>query len=288
MLEFDFSENMAFVSGLDRFDLERSCLCGQAFRWKREKQGFFGIAGGMAVYAQQNGQALTLEPCTAEQLPIWLDYFDLNRDYSEVENIFKNDSRLAACLQAAQGIRIFHQEPFETLISFIISANNNMSRISGSLEAICRVCGETAQNNDRPFLRFPTPQAIASLSIPQLQECGTGYRAPYIKETAEAVADGFDLSALKKLSLDSARKELMKLKGVGRKVADCVLLFSLGFTEAFPMDVWMKRAVRHLFFEGRTPSGEELQSVVTQIGPLAGIAQQYIFYYARENKFGID
>jgi N-glycosylase/DNA lyase len=280
-------ENKAVISGLDRFSLERSCRCGQAFRWVKEGQGYFGVVRGLRTYAEQNGDSLTLEPCNEEQLPMWIEYFDLCRDYAKVERIFQDDGRLGACLEASRGIRVFNQEPFETLISFIISANNNVGRISASVDAVCRMCGEPERRDGRLYFTFPAPEALASLSLQRLQECGIGYRAPYIKETALAVANGFDLMALKDMERETARRELIKLKGVGPKVADCVLLFSLGFTEAFPMDVWMNRAVRFLFFEGNSPSREEVQTVIKRIGPLAGIAQQYIFYYARENKLGV-
>jgi N-glycosylase/DNA lyase len=288
VLKIGIEGKRAVIGGLDRFSLERSCLCGQAFRWVRENRGFFGVVRGMGVYAEQNEDSLILEPCAEERLPMWLDYFDLERDYSEVEKVFECDDRLRSCLEGTRGIRVFRQEPFETLISFIVSANNNIRRISSSIEAVCRLCGEPVQSLERLFFKFPTPKALSAISVRQLQECGTGYRAPYIKETAEAVENGFDLTALKNMEMSAARKELLKLKGVGPKVADCVLLFSLGFTEAFPMDVWMNRAVRHLFFDGRSPSPEDIQSVIKQMGPLAGIAQQYIFCYARDNKLGVE
>ncbi len=284
----EIKEGKAVISGLEIFDLERSCRCGQAFRWQRYKRGFFGVARGCGVYAEQDGDVLTLEPCGEDRLAMWIDYFDLKRDYSAVVGMFESDERLRICLPESCGIRVFNQEPFETLISFIVSANNNIKRISGSLEAMSRLCGKRNRYDDRVFYSFPDPESIASLSIEQLLDCGTGYRAPYIKETAKAVCDGFSLEALRDTDIADARRKLLSLKGVGPKVADCVLLFSLGFSDAFPMDVWMNRAVRHLFFNGEIPSADSVNDVVKKLGPLAGIAQQYIFYFARENKFGKD
>lgn len=267
------------VSGVRCFDLARSCACGQAFRWSEKDGDWFGVAGNKGVEVRQENDRLTITPGTDGDIGFWLDYFDLYRDYAAIENDVRNDAVLGPCLDYAGGIHIFNQEPFETLISFIISANNNIKRITGIVERLCVLAGEKRQG----YYAFPSPEMIAGLTVEQLEGIGSGYRAPYIKKTAAMVADGYDLEALRNIGTAEAKKELMRFPGVGPKVADCVLLFSLGHTDAFPMDVWMKRAMRLMYFGGSEPQKRELERQIAALGPNSGILQQYIFHYAREN-----
>ena len=267
------------VSGVRCFDLARSCTCGQAFRWREKDGGWFGVAGNKGADVRQENDRLTITPGTDGDIGFWLDYFDIYRDYAAIEDNVRNDAILAPCLDYAGGIHLFNQEPFETLISFIISANNNIKRITGIVERLCVLAGEKRQG----YYTFPSPEMIAGLTVEQLEGIGSGYRAPYIKKTAVMVADGYDIEALRNIGTTEAKKELMRFPGVGPKVADCVLLFSLGHTDAFPMDVWMKRAMRLMYFGGSEPQKSELERQIAALGPNSGILQQYIFHYAREN-----
>ncbi len=156
-----------------------------------------------------------------------IDYFDLERDYSEIESMIAKDERLAVCIDGAAGIRVFNQEPFEALISFIISANNNIKRISGIIDRLCTRCGERLEFDGSILYAFPTPERIAALTVDELKAIGAGYRAPYIKASAQRISDGYDLERLRHMSLQDARRELLTFPGVGPKVADCGLLFSL-------------------------------------------------------------
>ncbi len=215
-----------------------------------------------------------------------IDYFDLERDYSEIESMIAKDERLAVCIDGAAGIRVFNQEPFEALISFIISANNNIKRISGIIDRLCTRCGERLEFDGSILYAFPTPERIAALTVDELKAIGAGYRAPYIKASAQRISDGYDLERLRHMSLQDARRELLTFPGVGPKVADCVLLFSLGHADAFPVDVWIGRAMKELFFDSEPPTRDELNKAIESIGSFSGIVQQYIFYYARGIELG--
>ncbi|MEG1547961.1 MAG: DNA glycosylase [Clostridia bacterium] len=274
------------ISGIDNLDIARSCACGQSFRWRKSDEGFFGVVRGRGVNVSQLGDTLHIRAAEEIDAAMWVDYFDLKRDYAAIERAIGADVRLRDCLPYATGIRVFNQEPFETLISFIISANNNIKRISGIIDRLCMLAGES-KSNEYEYSAFPKPEAIANLSLQQLEQIGSGYRAPFIKRSAAMIADGYELERLSELSLDQARRELLKFPGVGPKVADCVLLFSLHHTDAFPIDVWMDRAMRALFFESRQPSKQELTDIILQLGPLSGIVQQYVFHYARQQGIGI-
>ncbi|MEA5059541.1 MAG: DNA glycosylase [Candidatus Pelethousia sp.] len=268
-------------TGVDRLDLGASCSCGQCFRWCPGSAGAWqGVVRGRLVTARREGDTLWIHPASVEDGPLWADYFDLERAYGAIEGKISGDARLRPALDAARGIRIFRQEPFETLISFIISANNNIPRIRGIIERLCALAG-------RPLLpgayAFPTPAALARLSEADMRGIGAGYRAPFILGSARRVYEGFDLEALRNVPLKEARKALCTLPGVGPKVADCVALFSLGHTSAFPMDVWMKRAVKTMLFAGEDMSASQLESAIAELGSEAGILQQYIFHYARQN-----
>ena len=220
---------------------------------------------------------MTITPGTDADIGFWLNYLDLYRDYQAIEDGVAQDSVLSPCLGYASGIHIFNQDPFETLISFIISANNNIKRITGIVERLCALAG-TLVEGEIPYYTFPTPTAIAALSEKQLTDIGSGYRAPYIKKSAAMIADGYDLEPLRHMDTAAARKELLAFPGVGPKVADCILLFSLGHGDAFPLDVWMKRAMRMMYFGGEEPCKKELEQKIAQLGPNSGILQQYIFH----------
>ncbi len=281
MYEVNFIDNKAVITNLKNFDLAKCCSCGQSFRWTENNGIWSAVALNRFICAEQVGETLTIYPCNEEDFDLWKKYFDLDRDYDRIENDVRNDKTLAPCVEYANGIRIFSQDPFETLISFIISANNNIKRISSSIDKLSRLAGELMEDNEHYM--FPTPDAIVNLTEDEIRSCGVGFRAPYIKESAKMVRDGFDLKKLKDMELDEARKELQKFPGVGPKVADCVLLFSLSHYDAFPMDVWMGRAMRYLYFKDCEPTKKQMNDTIKALGKEAGIIQQYIFHYAREN-----
>lgn len=263
----------------DCFDLAKTVQCAQAFRWKQEEEGrFFGVAFGHPVLAWQEGDQLFLD-MPSDQEAFWTSYFDLSRNYYDLEKLLSNNEQTAACIPYSTGIHLLKQEPFETLISFIISANNHFSRICGLVEKISWRYGEHKETLGKEFAVFPTPQQLALATEEDLRGLGIGYRAEYILKSSKKVAEGFDLFTLYNQSYAETMKELQTFSGVGPKVANCIALFAFGFGEAFPVDVWVKRVLEHLYPTYST--AEALQSVQKIYGSWAGAAQQYLFHYAR-------
>lgn len=262
------------VRGLEHFSLAETLDCGQAFRFSFQDGRWQGIAQGRQACLLQREDGFILEGCSlAEFERKWRLYFDLDRDYEAIRCDFLKDPALAICARYAPGIRILRQEAWETLISFIISQNNHVPRIKGIIERLCALFGEPVAGG----YAFPTAQRLAKLDEPALEPLRAGWRSGYILDAARRVTDGrLPLEQVTSLPLNEAREALMTVRGVGPKVAECVLLYGMGRLEAFPMDVWMKRAMT-LLFPGRTPA---------DFGPYAGIAQQYIFHYSRMQKIG--
>ena len=260
------------------FDLEKSVSCAQAFRWKKEGEAFFGIAEDKAVWVYQENDAICLTMNTDER-DFWRHYFSLDCDYGELEAILAQEEKTAACLPYSQGIRIFRQEPFETLISFIISANNHYGRICSLVNKISHAYGKKASILGREYYAFPKPDQLALATKEELETLGCGYRAAYIAASAQKVAKGYDLNALRSWPYEQAMRELQTFAGVGPKVAACIALFSLGFEEAFPVDVWMKRVLQHLYPNDKPQAA--MEKVMEKYGRWAGAAQQYFFHYAR-------
>ena len=175
-------------------------------------------------------------------------------------------------------------EKFETIIAFIISANNNEKRIRKIVENICEKCGDALKYNDRVFHAFPTPQQLAEMGEEALREIGAGYRAEYIADTAKLIAEGFDIQAIYEMDYHTAKQELCKLKGIGPKVADCILLFAYKKKNAFPLDVWMKRVLEELYGVNVKNYRQAEEFAERTFGGYAGIAQQYLFHYMRSGK----
>ena len=251
--------------------LKETLDCGQCFRWKEQDDGgFFGVVRERSVTVHTDGDRLIVDGAGENDRALWADYFDLGLDYAAVKKqLSAIHPVMADAARFAPGIRILRQEPFEALISFIISQNNNIKRIAGIVDRLCACFGESIGDG---VYAFPTAEKIAALSPDDLAPIRAGFRHRYIIDAAEKVADGsVDLELIRTLPYDEARASLMQITGVGVKVADCVLLYGLHRLESFPLDVWMKRAMAVLF-DGLEPSA---------FGEYAGIAQQYIFHYSR-------
>lgn len=265
------------LHGVENFVLSETLDCGQAFRWQEcEPDLWQGAAFGKYLKLGAKDDVITLYDTTLEDFNnIWHSYFDLDRNYGEIITSISADEMLKTASSFAGGIRILRQEPWEALCSFIISQNNNIPRIKGIVERLCDNFGERINDS---FCTFPTAERIAALSLEELAVLRSGFRAKYILDAAKKVSSGeIDLEALKAADLDEARSELMKIYGVGAKVADCTLLFGLSHIDAFPKDVWIKKAMEKLF-DGVLPDCA---------APYAGIAQQYIFHYARMTKLEV-
>jgi N-glycosylase/DNA lyase len=285
------------------FDPRHVFTCGQAFRWDRESDGSYtGVAGGRAAclaftpaaseeYAgdiaiKPLGSTGSAAPCANENdRNFWEDYLDLRRDYGAVKRaLVEGDSVMARAVAYGAGIRILRQEVWETLISFIISQNNNIARIKGCVKRLCEHFGaRIARADGGALFAFPSAETLAALSAEDLAVCGLGYRTKYVCSAARRVAElGGEawLAGLRGAPLAEAREAVLSFRGVGPKVADCILLFGLGRIESFPVDVWTGRAMRSFYGTGEKGAAV---SAAARFGPYAGIAQQYLFYYMREN-----
>lgn len=270
------NESMHVVMQIQDFDCKQTFECGQCFRWNFDGSVWHGIVQGRELFIHQDGDVFDFYPCTQQEFDdFWVDYFDLQRDYAAVKQQLQFDERVAQGIEYAGGIHILRQEPFEILISFIISANNNIKRIKRIIENICEAVGRPAGSG----YAFPTPEELSRFSVDELHDMGAGYRARYIHDTARVVADGFDMEKLKDLDYDSTRKRLCQLCGVGPKVADCIMLFSLGFTRAFPVDTWVQKSLDNLYSDYAAQHPQEF--AYERFGDNAGFAQQYLFHYER-------
>ena len=278
MYKVEFLNNNVYIHNIDDFSLAQTLDCGQAFRWVEiENEKWHGMAFNKYLMLERlNADTVVLYNTTEEEYyDLWEDYFDLKRDYKSIIKQISDNEILKKAAQYGNGIKVLNQEPWETLCSFIISQNNNIKRIKGIIARLCENFGEKTGE----FYTFPTAQKIASLSLEDLSVLRAGFRAKYILDAAQKVSSGeVDLYKLRDIPLEEAREELIKIKGVGVKGADCALLFSHHHINAFPKDVWIKRALEKLF------DGELPQNAIEY----AGIVQQYIFFYARETKLQLD
>ncbi|PKM63101.1 MAG: hypothetical protein CVU97_02090 [Firmicutes bacterium HGW-Firmicutes-21] len=264
--------NNIILSSCDNFDLEQTFECGQCFRFQKEDGGFFrGVAFGRELLLKQEADVITLFDVSYEEFKEkWERYFDLERDYACILKELSFDCRIRTAAERTAGIRILRQDSWETLCSFIISQNNNIPRIKKIIGSLCALLGEQICEG---VYSFPPAERVAAAGIEGLAPIKSGFRAKYIVDAAEKVASGIvDLDSICKLDYPSAKDKLTEIKGVGDKVADCVLLFAFGFYEAFPKDVWVKRVIERHY-------GADFTS--DYFGKNAGIAQQYLFYYER-------
>ena len=270
-MDVQFTTHGAVIHTDDSFNLTNTFECGQCFRWEKiSNSTYSGIVFGKEVTLSQQNGCFLLSPCTPQELDdCWRTYFDLDTDYRPIRQTLSAVSpALRSAVESIDGIRILRQDPWEALCSFILSQNNNIPRIKG---IICRLC-ETFGEKCGSGYTFPSADILAKENAETLSPLRAGFRTKYILDAAQKISSGeVDLSSLYTAPMDECRKELMKIKGVGAKVAECTLLYGLHRLEAFPVDVWMKKALA-CEFAGCTP---EL------FGEYAGIAQQYIFHYIR-------
>lgn len=281
------SKSEIIIENIMPFNLKIIAEGGQAFRWNYKKDNtYVGVAGDFVIEVCQDSDKLIAKSNKNEDIIDFLiDYFDLARDYKKIENELLKFEEIADAVLYCSGYRILFQDPWETIISFIISANNQIRNIKKTIENICQRYGNPLEFQGRTYYSFPRPEILANLSCDELAETRCGYRAKYIIETAKMVTSKkVDIYNLGKLSTDEARPELLRLPGVGRKVADCILLYSMRKFDAFPIDVWIKRILEHIYFNGKEMPIKKLQKFAeSRFGNLAGFAQQYLFYYARNN-----
>lgn len=280
-------ENGILLKEQDSFNIEQILECGQCFRfYKNEEMSYRIIARGRELFIKQSENGVFFYPCDINDFEnIWVDYFDLNTDYNEIKNAVSTDEIMKKAVEYGEGIRLLNQEPYEALISFIISQNNNIPRIKGIIERMSEKYGTKYGGG---YL-FPTLEQLKGVSTEEIFELRVGFRARYIRDCLDKLILGEVDLYNTDCSTEELCRELMQIKGVGQKVADCVMLFSMRRREVFPTDVWVKRVMSELYFGGEDTDIKSIHSLAAQKwGKYAGYAQQYLFYYAREEKIGIN
>ncbi len=268
------------------YDLGMTLSSGQAFRWRQEGETWVGVIHGRWVRLRPSASSIMAEVAQPVRDWNWLtEYLQLELDVNTVLASFPDDEPMQAATAACRGLRLLRQDPWECLASFILSSTKQILQIQQIITLLCQRYGPPvlAALGCPPAYAFPSPDRLATLSETELRACKMGFRAPFLLAAAREVAEGkLQLNALVKLPLNSARAELLGLAGVGRKISDCVLLFAYGQQAAFPVDVWVMKALRQLYFPRRKVSLPRLQEfAATHFGPHAGYAQQYLFHYAR-------
>jgi N-glycosylase/DNA lyase len=276
------------------FYLDVTLCCGQVFRWDKVGDWWFGVAGGRAFKVRQKGNKIGYANVDEGFLE---RYFGLDMDLQRISDNVNKDEHIAKALKQFWGLRLIRQDPWECLISYICATYKSIPAIKHMLNNLAAKFGEPLELEGKKFFAFPKAERLATASEASLGECGLGYRAKYLLATSKRVCDGFDLEGLKRLPYVDAKKALMDLPGVGAKVADCVLLFSLGKLEAFPVDVWVKRVVLNHYADKLEP--ELLQRLNSRdglsngdyerlngfgrgyFGEFAGYAQEYLYHYER-------
>ena len=273
------------------YDLAATLDSGQVFRWQPVGDEWHGVLGRHFLRLAQTGSGLrATASAPIENWDFLRNFLQTEIDFASVLRAFPDDVPMRNAVSACPGLRLLRQDPWECLASFILSSTKQIVQIRQIVSHLCERFGEpllpSRNTSTRAVLQsfsFPSPQKIAAATEAELRACKMGFRAPSLLAAARQIADGsFDLEKLRGLDYAAARIELMKLRGVGGKIADCVLLFAYGFDGAFPVDVWVERALQELYFPRRRATDKRLRHfAATHFGPHAGYAQQYLFHYMR-------
>ncbi|MDY6011710.1 DNA-3-methyladenine glycosylase family protein [Clostridium sp.] len=292
-----YEDNKVILEGVKNFNIKQILECGQCFRWEKKAElNYIIIAYGRVIEVIQEDDKVTILNSNKEDFNnIWFEYFDLGRDYSKIKDELSKDEILKKSVDYGYGIRILSQEPFELVISFIISARNSIPSIKKTIKKISERWGKEIEYNGEKFYTFPTPEMLKDATEDDIRETGASFRSKYIVDTVFNInkdldnIDGvYNLKRIASLSDDECHTALQEFKGVGAKVADCIMLFSMKKYSAFPVDVWVKRAMMH-FYNAKEGSLNKIRIFARdKFKDLSGFAQQYLFYYARENNIKID
>jgi len=278
------------IRDIKNFDLTHIFECGQCFRWKRiASDNYIGVAYNKVIELEKKGQDLTIYNSNLRDFNlIWKSYFDLDREYNSIKDSLSEDQLLKKAVEFGHGIRILTQEPFELIISFIISSNNRIPMIKKVIDNICTRFGERLQYKGEIYYGFPSIDKLHLVTLEELKACSAGFRAKYIYETCKAIYENkSSIDSILGLTDDACHVELQKLSGIGPKVADCIMLFSMSKYSAFPVDVWVKRAMQNFYLAPEVSLKGIRIYGRDKFGALAGFAQQYLFYYTRENNIKV-
>ncbi len=284
-------KNAVVIEGVQNFNISQILECGQVFRFEKICDSNYTLVAKdktIKITQQPQSTSIIIKNTTAGELEeIWKPYLDLDTDYSHITDILSNkDEHMKKAVEFGAGIRILRQDPWEMLISFIISQNKAIPHIKQCIHNITSKYGHLIEENSygQNLYTFPSPEQLIKVSDEQLRDCKVGFRAPYILDATNKVINGtINLNEIFNMNIEDARQTLMQIKGVGPKIADCVLLFAYNKLEVFPTDVWIKRVIEGYYFEGKEVPLPEIQKFAKNyFGDLAGYAQQYLFFHGRE------
>ncbi len=266
-------------------DIDNSINSGQVFLWEKDGTDWYGINGQNILKINRNGTIKSI-------LNLKTNFFRKNDNIQEIMESISKDKTVKKAVKEYEGLRIFRQDPFQCMISFIISSNSNIQKIKSSLEKINKKFGTQVKIQNKEFFLFPKPEKIAKASIDEIKTCGVGYRSPFIKEAAKMVVlKKIDFKYLERCNYQEAKKNICLVPGIGNKVADCIMLFSLNKLEAFPLDTWMIKILEKYYsnqfnIETKTITEKQYQilheKIVNYFGPYCGYAQQFLFKMERE------
>lgn len=287
-MNIHIEENNLILENVIDFNIQHILECGQCFNF--EKIGdmeYVIVAYGNMLHIQQKENNITMYNTTMEAYEgVWKHYFDMDNDYSAIKNYLKSkDDKIIPAIEDKWGIRILNQEFCETLLSFIISQNKQIPHIKQIVRAISERFGKKLGSVEgRSYYSFPDMEELKNVTEEDLRELKTGFRAPYLMDAIDKLMHGLEKKSFLELDYDRAVELLTEIKGVGKKVANCVALFSLGYRNAFPVDVWVKRVMEEVYF-GKETSAEEIMAFAKEkFGEYGGYAQQYHFYHMRDKK----
>lgn len=272
-MKYEITGNDIIISDVECLNIELCVFCGQAFRWKKNEDGsFHGVVDGKVTNIIQTENEIIFKDTAKEDFEnLWKDYFDFDADYKSYCKILSTDENIKKACEEYYGIRILHQKPWEALCSFIISQNNNIPRIMGIIDRLCESFGEKIGEND---YSFPSYESLKNVTEEDLAPLRAGFRNKYIIDAVNKLCSGeTDLEKIKNMPIEEARAELMKIKGVGAKVAECTLLYGFGRKEAFPVDVWVKKIMAEMYPAGLPGCCKDIE----------GVAQQYLFHWRRNS-----
>lgn len=289
MMNIIQKDNKIIVHDIRDFNITHIFECGQCFRWNREEDGSYtGVVKNKVINVLQQKNTVEFNNINTDDFDIIKNYFDFDTDYETIKNTLNTDEIMAEAIKFGEGIRILNQEEWETMVSFMISANNRIPMIKKVIENLSVSFGDYIGNyRGKEYFSFPTAERLSAAPVERILECKTGFRAPRIKAAATRFLTEKDkIYNIKNMSYDEGLAYLKTYKGIGDKVANCILLFSMKHFDTFPVDVWVRRVMQTLYVSKETKDADIRKFAENKFGKYSGFAQQYLFFYARENGIG--
>ncbi len=289
MMNIIQKDNKIIVHDIRDFNITHIFECGQCFRWNREEDGSYtGVVKNKVINVLQQKNTVEFNNINTDDFDIIKNYFDFDTDYETIKNTLNTDEIMAEAIKFGEGIRILNQEEWETMVSFMISANNRIPMIKKVIENLSVSFGDYIGNyRGKEYFSFPTAERLSAAPVERILECKAGFRAPRIKAAATRFLTEKDkIYNIKNMSYDEGLAYLKTYKGIGDKVANCILLFSMKHFDTFPVDVWVRRVMQTLYVSKETKDADIRKFAENKFGKYSGFAQQYLFFYARENGIG--